>query len=48
MLLAALNCPGLHPGYNTSRPRLYLTPLCTQPFARLTLLAYAFENLEIS
>ena len=27
---------------------LYLTPLCAQPFARLTLLTYVFENLEIS
>ncbi|MFT0634232.1 hypothetical protein ACMFY5_19315, partial [Pseudomonas sihuiensis] len=48
MLLAALNCPGLHPGYNTNRPRLLSGCSATQPFAGPKYLSRARKNLEIS
>ena len=44
MLLAALDCPGLHPGYNTSR----LSPLLDPSLRSARRRAGAFKTLEIS
>jgi hypothetical protein len=35
MLLAALNCPGLHPGYSTSRHQSLLDPDLRSAFRKV-------------